>query len=226
MIDAAKAALAGGLSSGIVMAVGESATHAVSDPTVMVYSLAAGAMALVTLLVKDKIAPAPPAQVAGVSGKDLIDRIERLAYGVDEDRSTSRKWRDEVTARFDLLQIQIGAIEVGVDALRVNQEMLADESEVASWRSDKNGQCVWASQALQRMTGYSFADGFEGTNWINVFPHDEAAHIQSRWSDAVKARSAFAIRTTYQHKDGSTFAVQLRAECLPDGTFRGVARKI
>lgn len=210
----------------VVLAVGDSVAPTVGDPIVMLYSLAAGAMAIITLLVKDKISPPLTSQIPGVSGKDLLDKLEKMAYGVDEDRTSSRKWRDEVTARFDLLQVQIGAIEIGVDALRVNQEMLADESEIASWRSDKNGQCVWASQALQRLTGYSFADGFEGTNWVNIFPHDEVSHIQQRWGDAVQAKSSFAIRTKYQHKDGTIFPVQLRAECLPDGSFRGVARKL
>lgn len=223
---APKAALASGMAGGLVLVIGESVAPTATDPTVMVYSLAAGAMALVTLLVKDKLAPPVSPQIAGVSGKDLLDKLERLAYGVDEDRTTSRKWRDEVTARFDLLQTQIGAIEIGVDALRVNQEMLADESDVASWRSDKNGQCIWASQALQNLVGYSFSEGFEGTNWVNVFPHDEVQHIQRRWADAVNTKSAFAIRSWYQHKDGSLIAVQLKAECLPDGSFRGVARKI
>lgn len=220
MIELGKASLAASAGGGVVLAVGE-VIGSPTDPTVMVYSLAAAAMAVLTLLVKDKLAP-----ITAVSGKDLLDRIDKLARGVDDDRELSVTWRTEVGERLDAITEQLFGVETGIESLRANQELLADESAVASWRSDSNGQCVWASKAIQNMVGYTFENGFSGTNWSNIFHKDDVPHVALRWADAVRTKSAFAMKTRYQHADGTVFPVQLHATVMPDGSFRGVANKL
>jgi PAS domain S-box-containing protein len=218
-----KASATAAVGAGVVLAVGEAvAGLPIMDPMLMIYTLAAGLMTVVTLLVKDKLTPQP----ATMPGKDLMEKIEKLAYGVDDDRQSSRDWRQDVAGRLDEMSAGFKAVESSVESLRVTVQHLADESPVPSWRSDSNGHCVWASEALRDLVGFSFEDGFQGVNWVNIFPPSEVSHVKSRWEDSVGSKNPFSLRTKYQHRDGTLIPVELHATCLPDGSFRGVARVV
>lgn len=209
------------MAAGLVFAIGDAAVGG-NDPVVTLGSLSAAALALATLLVKDRIAMAAQPQ----QPPDLVDRIERLATSFESDRSTSASWRTELRETLVEMDGRVKAIEIGVASLRSHQEIIEDESEIATWRSNPDGQCVWASKALREMTGYTFEDGFQGTNWTNVFPPADVPTVSARWAEAVRMKSPFNMRTNYRHASGAVFAVHLHAAVLPDGSFRGVARKI
>lgn len=224
MIETAKAFAAYGLASVVVLAASEAQVAvSSSDPIVVIGSLAGGVLALLTLVVKDRISS--PAQGV-ISSKDLMDRLEMLANGTDQDREDRLRWQAQMLNRLDSLDDRMKSVEIGQESLRLNVEILADESTVASWRSNQQGHCVWASRALQDMVGYSFREGFEGTNWVEIFPVDEVDHARKRWADSVETGTNYAMRTRYKHKDGTVFPVQLNASVLADGTWRGTAKRI
>lgn len=59
------------------------------------------------------------------------------------------------------------------------------ESPFGAWESDKDGDCVWASDVLLRMAGASMSD-LAGANWANAIHPDDRASVFREWNAAVK----------------------------------------
>lgn len=120
----------------------------------------------------------------------------------------------------------INRIEKSILSVLQSQNVLANQTGVATWRSNENGECVWASQALCDMVGWSFEDGFQGGNWTNIYFDEDIPLIEEKWADAVKTKRALSIPIRYKHRDGHGIPVHVRAIPLADGTFMGTATRV
>ena len=124
------------------------------------------------------------------------------------------------------LHDNIKKIKGVMSSLVEKERAIVDASKIAMWHSDGNGDCIWASSELLELVGYTFAEGFKGRNWINLYFTDDQDEIIRRWNQSIESKSAFVMKTRYRHSSGSAVPVFLEARYLADGGFVGTARDL
>jgi PAS domain S-box-containing protein len=151
----------------------------------------------------------------------------------------ARKRYDELIETLGRLQTDVEQLKSGVlpnggssvaDALLRLEEMarykhavmmaLSDLQGIAFWYSNQHGQCVHASEELQRIVGNKAL----GNEWISGLYPDDRDDVRRAWTLSVKENRRFHACYRFQHADGKIIYVEGRGQPLPHfevGEFPG-----
>ncbi len=99
-------------------------------------------------------------------------------------------------------------------ALRESEELfrsLSASSPLGIYLADLEGRSTYVNPRTRELCGFTLAESMDG-GWANfLHPDDREATVQS-WLDYVKRGAGdFSYETRYQHRDGTTYRVQIRA---------------
>lgn len=163
---------------------------------------------------------------------DLTKRIERIEKFVGPNGGAS------ILDGIRQLKEGQDTLQLGIESVAVKDREIADAAGILMWKSDADGNCTWASTALQRLVGYGFDEGFAGQQWENLYFPEDYPTVQRRWEEAVEAAKnsrdpglrraddvvlLLSMRTRYRHgKTGKAIPIYFKATRMPDGTIMGV----
>ena len=74
-----------------------------------------------------------------------------------------------------------------------NIQAIMNYQRMAVWESDKDGGCVWASDALLELTGLTM-DQMRGNGWSVAVPEEERERVFTEWQAAVEQHREFHAR--------------------------------
>jgi len=143
-----------------------------------------------------------------------------------------------LTTKVDKLEKQVGSnngstlhdnvlrIKSGIASLVQKERALVNASNVMMWQSNENGQCEWASNELQTLVGYTFDEGFAGSNWTSLYFTEDKPEIEKRWEQFIATGSSMTHRSRYRHVTGAPIPVLIDVKKLPDGGIIGMVRDL
>ena len=93
--------------------------------------------------------------------------------------------------------------------------------DVAFWESDKNGNCVYASDKLGEVIGLPPND-ILGNGWITNVKDEDKSRVFKEWTYAVEQKRRFIQNYTFIHNDGTEIKVQGQSEpIIHNGKIEG-----
>lgn len=164
----------------------------------------------------------------GESVTDLHGRVAKIEKNIGPNGGSSLL--DGVNA----LRVLVSDLQVAFSTMLAKDREVINAMGLLMWKSDAEGKCIWASDALQRLVGFSFEDGFRGNQWENLYFPEDFANIKRRWQDAIntppsnernptESELIMSARAKYRHATtGEAIPVFLKVVRLPDRSIIGV----
>ena len=81
-------------------------------------------------------------------------------------------------------------------------QVLANMAPAGIFRTDPQGDCTYVNEMWQRLTGLKDGE-WEGSGWAKALHPDDAARVQSIWSEAVASGQSFDDEFRWLRPDGS-----------------------
>jgi PAS domain S-box-containing protein len=131
----------------------------------------------------------------------------------------------ELTAANTALERQIRERQCAEEALLKSHALfraVAAVSPVGIYRTDRDGQCVYANERWSEITGLTLADA-QGNGWAYTVHPDDREPVFEKWRRAVQGGPPFRAEFRFQRADGSQTWVlgQAAAEFDETGTMIG-----
>ena len=123
----------------------------------------------------------------------------------------------------DSIKDRISRIDLRLMICEARTRAAMQLSGIAHWESDEEGQCIYASPELCRLSGY-LAEQIKGYGWINMIPEEQRAEVKEEWDRCVEDEREFSMDYSYIHPEKGIIQVHGQAFIVRDdnGNMKGL----
>lgn len=132
-------------------------------------------------------------------GGSLIDKVNHIVTELNKVRIDAKAMRDDLAISSAIVNV------------------LMEREPGMLWRSNLQGEQVWASHALIEASGFS-ADELKGWGWMNTLAAEEQGPVRGAWVQAILDRAPFHRACHFVRKDGLVVAARMSAFPVKDAT--------